>query len=340
MARVPSQGSTPERRVRTVLRALGKTGYRLHRKDLPGTPDISFIGQRLAIFVHGCFWHGHDCKRGAREPKTNADYWRAKIARNIRRDAENRDALTELGYRIVTIWECETGARAPLEETLIQRLGFADKETPSMTDPLARLDAIDPAARDLAPKPDAAALEFLLTRRSVPAKMLVAPGPDEAALARILTAAMRTPDHKKLTPWRFIIIGGETRARMMTAIDKRGAELGIDSAKIEKSRGAMAEGPCVIACVFSPKQEDAAPEIEQILSAGAATAALLNAALASGFGANWLSGWPSHDDQLPQEILGLDAQERVAGFVHIGTARQAPPERPRPSLDQLVTRLP
>lgn len=206
-------------------------------------------------------------------------------------------------------------------------------------DALTALDGLDPTTRDLAPRPNAAVLEFLLTRRSVPAKMLVAPGPDDAALARILTAAARTPDHKKLTPWRFIIIGEKTRAAMIEAIGARGAALGVEPAKIEKAQAAMQEGPCVIASVFSPKPEPAAPEIEQLLSAGAATAALVNAALASGFGANWLSGWHAHDDVLPAEQLGLAPQERIAGFIHIGTARQAPPERPRPALDDLVTRL-
>ena len=86
MRKVPSRNSSAELKVRRLLRSLG-VGYRLHRQDLPGSPDIVMAGRRLAIFVHGCFWHGHDCRRGARAPKAHADYWQAKIARNVARDA-------------------------------------------------------------------------------------------------------------------------------------------------------------------------------------------------------------------------------------------------------------
>ena len=107
MARVKARDTKPELLVRHRLRALGHTGYRLDRRDLPGRPDIAFIGRRLAIFVHGCFWHGHDCKRGARQPKTNAEYWRAKIARNVARDEAALGALTDKDWRVLTLWECE-----------------------------------------------------------------------------------------------------------------------------------------------------------------------------------------------------------------------------------------
>jgi DNA mismatch endonuclease (patch repair protein) len=106
MRRVKSRDTTPERTVRRLLREMGHTGYRLDRKDLPGRPDIAFIGHRRAIFVHGCFWHGHDCKRGARQPKANAEYWRAKIARNMARDAAALQALADTGWRTLVIWEC------------------------------------------------------------------------------------------------------------------------------------------------------------------------------------------------------------------------------------------
>ena len=118
MRRVKSRDTTPELAVRAALRGLGYTGYRLQRKDLPGKPDIAFIGRRKAIFVHGCFWHDHSCKRGDRRPKQNADYWLAKISRNKARDSANLDALAERGWRVLTIWECET--KSP--ETLRQRL--------------------------------------------------------------------------------------------------------------------------------------------------------------------------------------------------------------------------
>lgn len=127
MARVPAKNSTPEQRVRAALRVLGLPGYRLHRRDLPGSPDIAYIGRRWALFVHGCFWHGHPCKRGARVPKTNEDYWRAKIARNQARDAATRDSLEAMGYRVITIWECETRPDDALRQTLARRLGLASE---------------------------------------------------------------------------------------------------------------------------------------------------------------------------------------------------------------------
>ena len=110
MARVKARDTKPELLVRRRLRALGHSGYRLDRRDLPGRPDIAFIGRRRAIFVHGCFWHGHDCKRGARAPKTNAEYWRAKIARNVARDARAERDLGALGWRTLILWECELKA--------------------------------------------------------------------------------------------------------------------------------------------------------------------------------------------------------------------------------------
>jgi DNA mismatch endonuclease (patch repair protein) len=106
MRRVKGAGTTPELAVRRLIWRLGGR-YRLNRKDLPGRPDIVLPGRRLAIFVHGCFWHGHDCARGARVPKTNRDYWIGKIARNRARDAVAREALAALGWRVETVWECE-----------------------------------------------------------------------------------------------------------------------------------------------------------------------------------------------------------------------------------------
>jgi DNA mismatch endonuclease (patch repair protein) len=103
---------------------MGRTGYRLHRKDLPGKPDIVFIGKKLAIFVHGCFWHGHDCRRGARTPKTNRDYWPQKIERNQRRDAENIAALQADGWRTLVIWECEIKNKVTLSEKILHFLSI------------------------------------------------------------------------------------------------------------------------------------------------------------------------------------------------------------------------
>ena len=106
MARVKSKDTTPEKTVRRVLTRLGAR-YRLHRRDLPGHPDIVLPGRRLAIFVHGCFWHGHDCARGSRVPKNNRDYWLAKVGRNVARDARAIAALGTDGWRVEVVWECD-----------------------------------------------------------------------------------------------------------------------------------------------------------------------------------------------------------------------------------------
>jgi DNA mismatch endonuclease (patch repair protein) len=117
MARVKSADTRPEMIVRRTAHALGYR-YRLHRKDLPGKPDLVFAGRRKVIFVHGCFWHGHDCARGARQPKQNAEYWRAKIARNRTRDAAACKALNETGWTVLTVWECELKDRNALAARL------------------------------------------------------------------------------------------------------------------------------------------------------------------------------------------------------------------------------
>jgi DNA mismatch endonuclease, patch repair protein len=122
MRRVKGKDTSPERVVRRALTALGAR-YRLHRKDLPGKPDIVMPGRRLAIFVHGCFWHGHDCARGARVPKANRDYWIGKVGRNRDRDVASRAALEGAGWRVETIWECELKDAAALTARLSSLLG-------------------------------------------------------------------------------------------------------------------------------------------------------------------------------------------------------------------------
>jgi len=117
MARVKAKNTTPELAVRKALTGLGAR-YRLHRKDLPGKPDIVLPGRRLAIFVHGCFWHGHDCARGARVPQANRDYWVAKVARNQARDQRNCADLAVGGWRVETVWECELKDPAVLRARL------------------------------------------------------------------------------------------------------------------------------------------------------------------------------------------------------------------------------
>jgi DNA mismatch endonuclease (patch repair protein) len=106
MRQVKGKNTKPEMTVRRLAHALGYR-FRLHRKDLPGSPDLVFPGRRKVILVHGCFWHGHDCARGSRQPKQNADYWRAKIARNVERDRQAIAALGDQGWSVLTLWECE-----------------------------------------------------------------------------------------------------------------------------------------------------------------------------------------------------------------------------------------
>ncbi|MDE2922101.1 MAG: very short patch repair endonuclease [Acidobacteriota bacterium] len=106
MQAVQSRDTKPELRVRRLLHAMGYR-YQLHRRDLPGTPDIVFTRRKKVIFVHGCFWHGHDCRRGNRQPVRNAEYWKAKIARNVERHWEQTAELRELGWSVLTLWECE-----------------------------------------------------------------------------------------------------------------------------------------------------------------------------------------------------------------------------------------
>ena len=105
MAKVKSRDTRPELEVRRALHRAGHR-FRLHRADLPGCPDLLFPRHKVALFVHGCFWHWHGCKR-SRMPKSNTDYWTTKIERNVKRDAQARSALDNLGWKWRVIWECE-----------------------------------------------------------------------------------------------------------------------------------------------------------------------------------------------------------------------------------------
>ena len=121
MRAVKSRDTRPELAVRALLHPIAP-GYRLHRGDLPGKPDVVYASRRLAIFVHGCFWHGHDCLRGARMPKANADYWRSKIARNQVRDEKTLAAYAAMGWRALVVFECELKDKGTLSARLAQAL--------------------------------------------------------------------------------------------------------------------------------------------------------------------------------------------------------------------------
>ena len=121
MRRVKGRDTSPEMKVRRLLTAMG-VRYRLHRRDLPGAPDIVLGPRKVAVFVHGCFWHGHHCARGARVPKQNRDYWTAKVGRNRARDARNQAALLAAGWTPLVIWECELKDEAALRARLERAL--------------------------------------------------------------------------------------------------------------------------------------------------------------------------------------------------------------------------
>lgn len=187
------------------------------------------------------------------------------------------------------------------------------------------------------PTPNPHALEFLLSRRSRPAKTLTGPWPDKDDLIPILTAAARTPDHGKLEPWRFVVLSAGALQRLATAVEDQGKLRGIEPEKIEKMRNQFANSGLAVAVIDSPVASEKVPAIEQTYSAGAVCLALLNGALAAGWGANWLSGWASHDADFLQKNLGLAPHEKLAGFIHIGTETNPPPERPRPDLNKIVS---
>jgi nitroreductase len=178
------------------------------------------------------------------------------------------------------------------------------------------------------------AAEFLQTRRSRPARLLGLPEPDTETLEKLITAAVRVPDHGKLEPWRLIVLRGVALGRFAGAIRERAAETGDDP---EKGALAFEQAPVAIAVVASPVESEKIPQIEQTLSAGAVALSLLNAALADGWGANWLTGWPAYDVELREKELGLAHEEWIAGFIFVGTGVGEVPDRPRPELAKIVT---
>lgn len=181
------------------------------------------------------------------------------------------------------------------------------------------------------------ALDFMATRRSHPPATLRLPAPDQAQLSAILSLAARVPDHGKLEPWRFVVLSQAAMQRLAPVVAARGAVLGIEPEKLEKTRRQYAEGISAVVVVGSPKASDKVPRFEQDLSAGAVCLSLVNAALASGWGAAWLTGWVLQDRDFVETALGLAPHEWVAGLVHIGTPTGVPPERPRPDLAALTT---
>ncbi|MCF3972792.1 nitroreductase family protein [Paracoccus salsus] len=177
-----------------------------------------------------------------------------------------------------------------------------------------------------------AAVDFLATRRSHPPKLLKDPAPDRAEVMRLLTLAARAPDHGKLEPWRFVVLERPALDRLVPILRQEVLADGQDAAAAEKAVSAFAS-PLIVAVISAPIADHKIPVWEQVLSAGAVCLGLVNAALASGWGAAWLTGFAATNEGFAQAHLGLAAHERVAGLIHIGTRADAPPERPRPDID-------
>jgi nitroreductase len=175
------------------------------------------------------------------------------------------------------------------------------------------------------------ALDFLNARLSVPSRQLGEPGPSQAQIDALVAAALRVPDHGKLTPWRLLLIRGEARARLGAALAAihLAHEPQAPAAVIDKDRERYNFAPLIIAVIARVDEHPKIPAQEQILSAGYVAYNLLLGAQALGFGAQLLTGWAAYDGDAAK-LLGLAANERVVGFVHIGTAREPTPERVRP----------
>ena len=183
-------------------------------------------------------------------------------------------------------------------------------------------------------------LQLLHHRRSTPSRLLSAPGPDAQQLQLMLESAVRVPDHGRLEPWRFLSIAGEQRQLLGELLARRGAQLNPAAAPAvsEKDRLRFSYAPLVIAVIARIKPGHRIPEQEQLLSAGAVCLSLLQAADALGFGAQWLTGWAAYDPVIGERI-GLQDGERIAGFIHIGTACERIGERERPDPRCLLSEL-
>tara|TARA_R110000787_G_scaffold93939_8_gene196404 strand:+ start:28052 stop:28645 length:594 start_codon:yes stop_codon:yes gene_type:complete len=191
----------------------------------------------------------------------------------------------------------------------------------------------------LATRPSADARALLALRRSAGKQFLTAPGPSPADLDELLTIAARVPDHRKLSPWRFIVFEGDARAEFGKAIAKiHGDNLpDAESHDVIHAAGLPLRAPVMVAVISSPDHTHKTPVWEQELSAGAVCHNLLLAANASGWAGVWLTEWLAFDKKV-DAVLGLTEGERVAGYIYLGTASMASPERPRADMSEKVTR--
>lgn len=177
-------------------------------------------------------------------------------------------------------------------------------------------------------------LDFLASRRSASALALAEPGPNAGQVDDLLRLAARVSDHGKLFPWRFIILQGAAKAQFSDRLSAI-AKARPDADRAQMALNKLINPPLAVAVISSPKAGNI-PEWEQVLSAGAVCASLLNAASAAGFGANWITDWYAYDEAATA-LLGLESGERVAGYIYIGTPKDMPLERARPNLSELAT---
>ncbi|MGH8113493.1 MAG: nitroreductase family protein [Rhodanobacteraceae bacterium] len=183
------------------------------------------------------------------------------------------------------------------------------------------------------------ALEFLRNRRSVPAAGLIPPGPTAEQLREIIATAIRVPDHGKLTPWRLIAFTGDAGARYGEALAALHARVdpGVPAAKLAKERNRFAHSPVVLAVIARvDEQHPKIPAQEQLLSAGCLGFNLLLATQAAGFAAQWLTGWSCYDHDAAK-LLGLADNERAIAYIHIGSCDVEPPERTRPTIEEILS---
>jgi nitroreductase len=184
------------------------------------------------------------------------------------------------------------------------------------------------------------AIELLKTRRSVKPREMTGPGPSATELETILTIGARVPDHGKIAPWRFIVFEGDARVRAGEVIAKVFARKnpGAPASDIEVEKKRLTDAPLVIGVVSFTKPHPKVPAFEQELSAGASAMNIVTAATALGYGACWLTGWFAFDRDV-LDGLGLKADERLAGLIHIGKPTKPSEDRPRPALSEIVTRF-
>ena len=181
-------------------------------------------------------------------------------------------------------------------------------------------------------------LKLMATRRSVPPAGLKAPGPSRPQIEELLRLASRVPDHGKLVPWRFIVIAGEGRERIgdVIAAAVRADQPGARPEQVEAERARMTTAPVIVAVVSTARPHFKIPLWEQELSAGAVCMALTQAACAMGFATSWLTGWLAFDRRV-LGALGVRPDERIAGYIHMGSAAATPPDRERPDLAKIVS---